>query len=444
MSSTTTRPNRLAALVAGAFVFATLCGHAGRADAATVTVTNCNDSGPGSLRNAVARAHSGDLVGLRRLRCTIVLTRGAIQIPQQDLALVGRGAGALTITSQNQSRILSHQGTGTLRLASLSIEDGRQSSETYAEGGCIYSAGNVSLQHARVQRCNASGYAAPGCDGPGCSSSWGGAISASGNVRMSYSTVSDSSASDYDSQGGGIYANELRMFRSRLLRNYGNFSGGAQVYRFIALGSVIADNESGSYGAGGVQVGYPSGVGSGPADVRDSTFVGNTSGSLCSALCAGDALIVNSTFTRNVASYWFAIAVTDGSIVNSTVAGNSTQVPYSCSGAVRATTLYLESTIVAGNPCGTGVMDLASVGSLTGTHNLVGVASIPLPPGTLRGDPLLAPLDFNGGYTPTRALRVGSPAIDRGNNPLELEYDQRGPGFPRVKGAAADIGAFER
>ena len=80
MSSTTTRPNRLAALVAGVFVFATLCGHAGRAEAATVTVTNCNDSGPGSLRNAVARAHSGDKVDLRRLSCTIVLTRGAIEI----------------------------------------------------------------------------------------------------------------------------------------------------------------------------------------------------------------------------------------------------------------------------------------------------------------------------------------------------------------------------
>jgi len=295
------------------------------------------------------------------------------------------------------------------------------------------------LQHARVHQCDVYGYPAPDCEGTGtCSSSWGGAISARGTVRMAYSTVSDGSASNYDSNGGGIYAQELIMFRSRLLRNSSEGSGGAHVLRFVALGSIIADNEAGDGypGPGGVDV-ASFGPGTGSADVRDTTFEGNISGGLCQALCAHDARIVNSTFTRNAGRY--AISLTDGSIVNSTVAGNS-----SCGGGVRAITLYLESTIVAGNACGTGGMDLVVVGSLTGTHNLVGVASIPLPPGTLRGDPLLAPLAFNGGYTPTRALREGSPAIDKGNNPLELEYDQRGPGFPRVKGAAADIGAFER
>jgi hypothetical protein len=30
-----------------------------------------------------------------------------------------------------------------------------------------------------------------------------------------------------------------------------------------------------------------------------------------------------------------------------------------------------------------------------------------------------------------------------GNNVAGLNYDQRGPGFPRVKGPRADIGAFE-
>jgi hypothetical protein len=37
-----------------------------------------------------------------------------------------------------------------------------------------------------------------------------------------------------------------------------------------------------------------------------------------------------------------------------------------------------------------------------------------------------------------------SPARDRGSNVLNLEYDQRGPGFPRVKGTATDIGSVER
>jgi hypothetical protein len=37
-----------------------------------------------------------------------------------------------------------------------------------------------------------------------------------------------------------------------------------------------------------------------------------------------------------------------------------------------------------------------------------------------------------------------SPAINRGGNVLNRTYDQRGPGFPRVKGAFPDIGAVER
>ena len=37
-----------------------------------------------------------------------------------------------------------------------------------------------------------------------------------------------------------------------------------------------------------------------------------------------------------------------------------------------------------------------------------------------------------------------SPAINHGGNVLNRAYDQRGPGFPRVKGAFPDIGAIER
>jgi hypothetical protein len=42
----------------------------------------------------------------------------------------------------------------------------------------------------------------------------------------------------------------------------------------------------------------------------------------------------------------------------------------------------------------------------------------------------------------THALRPGSPAIDAGND-NGYTIDQRGTGFPRVIGSAADIGAFE-
>jgi hypothetical protein len=56
-------------------------------------------------------------------------------------------------------------------------------------------------------------------------------------------------------------------------------------------------------------------------------------------------------------------------------------------------------------------------------------------------DPKLGPLSDNGGPTLTMALLPGSPAIDAGNTSLAPTTDQRG--FPRLAGAAADIGAFE-
>jgi hypothetical protein len=70
-------------------------------------------------------------------------------------------------------------------------------------------------------------------------------------------------------------------------------------------------------------------------------------------------------------------------------------------------------------------------------------ANITLPIDTLGSAPQLLPLAANGGPTRTHALTPGSPAIDAGNNLASLTSDQRGAGFPRVVGAAADIGAFE-
>ena len=56
-------------------------------------------------------------------------------------------------------------------------------------------------------------------------------------------------------------------------------------------------------------------------------------------------------------------------------------------------------------------------------------------------DPLLGPLQNNGGPTFTHALLCGSPAIDRGTNFTASATDQRG--FPRTAGVATDIGAVE-
>src|SRR5690606_34155403 len=63
-------------------------------------------------------------------------------------------------------------------------------------------------------------------------------------------------------------------------------------------------------------------------------------------------------------------------------------------------------------------------------------------------DPMIGPLQNNGGPTFTHALLIGSPAQDKGNSPGVIT-DQRGYGRPHdnasISNAAdgSDIGAFE-
>ena len=60
-------------------------------------------------------------------------------------------------------------------------------------------------------------------------------------------------------------------------------------------------------------------------------------------------------------------------------------------------------------------------------------------------DPMLGPLQDNGGPTFTHELLPGSPAINAGdpNFVPPPYYDQRGPSFDRVRNGRIDIGSFE-
>src|SRR4051812_32675083 len=130
------------------------------------TVENCDDDGPGSLRQTLSMVVDGDTVDLRSLQCsTITLTTGALEIGVDDLVLEGT-RGALTIDAAGSSRVLFHPGTGTLRLYGLGFANGFAAG---ASGGCIYSAGSLHLDRSVVSGCLA--------EGPGSLS--GGGVSAS-------------------------------------------------------------------------------------------------------------------------------------------------------------------------------------------------------------------------------------------------------------------------
>jgi hypothetical protein len=162
------------------------------------------------------------------------------------------------------------------------------------------------------------------------------------------------------------------------------------------------------------------------------------------------ATIINSTISGNSAGRGGGITVVGSqvAILNSTVARNSATLAGGGILLTSTSTLTVESTIIGDNAAPDGADLFLSSGTVNATRSLIESPQAGAINGTnvaniVGQDPRLGPLQDNGGPTPTHALLAGSPALDQGSNPLFLPFDQRGPGFARVKGAAPDIGAFE-
>jgi hypothetical protein len=438
--------SRLASLsfLCGSTLLASVLISAGAAEAATRTVSNCNDSGTGSLRNAIAGALSGDTIDLSQLGCSrITLSGGTIAVPQADLELVGRGRTALTIDGNRNGRVFDHTGIGTLRIRHLSIANGRTASNV-PYGGCIQSLGDIELIRARVHHCTAlyTGSLDPQVVGGG--------VFALRDVLLSYSAVFSNSVPE--GPGGGVGAGgNVVLYRSQVYGNTGIEGAGVWGKSAQVVYSLIHGN-TGGMGAGLHVFGGTDVNDTTVLEINKSTLSANSSYTTGGGLYAGGftvAVIVDSSIVDNIASSFAAANFSYRTrIFNSTLAYNRNETNSLCSGAINAVPdLTLVGTIVAGNTCNlAGDLDIWGLGSdVQGSGNLIGRANVPVPPDTISAtDPRLAPLAENGGPTRTRMPLADSPALERGSNPLNRVYDQRGPGFPRVKGAFPDIGAVER
>jgi hypothetical protein len=397
----------------------------------TWPVTSCADNNSAStLRGAVAAAGEGDTVDLSALKCsTITLAHGAVPVLLNNLDIVGPGAAALSINGAGADRVFFHPGAGTLALTGLTIRNGaaRVSGFHITGGGCIVSGGYVALDHSVVRDCYASGEGV---------------------------------------YGGGIFAYSLAMYTSTLSRNVGfaanpvtgtaTFGGGAYVNTMYLADSTVSGNQA-THDLHDGQTSYDTGGGifsNTGGYVVASTIDGNYSYGFGGGVAAfgGYSVVVNSTISGNIARTRSGGGVDlrefyGGIIANTTIADNRAAAGGGVYLRGSPSTFTLLSSLLAGNAAPAGGADLGSVSAaaISGANNLVVAAAdtVALPSGTLHGDPHLQALASNGGPTRTRALSPGSPALDAGNDLSGLATDQRGAGFPRVIGAAADIGAFE-
>jgi hypothetical protein len=433
--------------------------------ASSIPVSNCNDSGAGSLRDAVNSAGDGDTIDMTGLSCsTITLTTGAIAVTQNNLTL--QGTGGVTLDANYADIALLHDGNGTLYINDLVVEDGYKyftdAQIDPARGGCIFSAGTVSLTNSVVAFCEAR------------SSSThypvlGGGIYAQDGVSLNSSIVAfnRASADTYESRGGGIYSGGFfdsvnsTLFvnaatggtpgEGQPLGGYHSFGGGAFVKGDLILKYSIVDyNSALRNNGGGIFV-------DGNVSILNSTISGNAAevsgGIEMNSVYASSLLTIrNSTVSGNTAYFIGGIAAEEPTkISNSTIAFNTemSATKYGA-GLSGGTSVELQSTIIGHNYDVNGATPLPddigsnSTLSLSGADNLVVLSTVTLPSGTITGQsPRLGALSYNGGFTKTHMLLTGSPAINAGNNSANSNYDQRGDGFPRVIGANADIGAYE-
>src|SRR5438128_827076 len=117
-----------------------VCLFCALAPAATITVTNINDAGAGSLRAAVVAAVKGDTITFDPTLAgkTITLTSGEIAITK-SLTINGPGAANLAISGNHTSRIFNINAVTTI--SGLTFTNG----QTTGDGGAIITSFNVTL-----------------------------------------------------------------------------------------------------------------------------------------------------------------------------------------------------------------------------------------------------------------------------------------------------------
>ena len=254
--------------------------------AATFTVTNLNDSGAGSLRDAVTQANAA--VGPDTIDFTVT---GTISLATQivigdDVTITGPGAASLTVSPTGTDRVFYiNDANPTVTISGITIQ--RTSGGTTGKGGAIYNyAGNLTIQNSVI-----SGNQ---------SSDKGGAIyNYGGTVNIVNSTLSGNSAAN---KGGAIYnyGGTVNITNSTLSGNTAAAGGGIYNYNGTVsiVSSTLSGNQATSFSGGGLY------ARNGTVTIQNSTFSGNTAASYGGGVFSEYApvTITNSTFSGNTAT----------------------------------------------------------------------------------------------------------------------------------------------
>jgi hypothetical protein len=202
-----------------------------------ITVTNLNDSGAGSLRQAILDASPGEAISIAVSGTITLASELAID---KALAIRGLGAGALTISGGGASRVFNVDTAGSnqqIRISDLTIANG---STGGLGGGVLLGDENLTLDHVVIRNNT-------GANGGGISANAG------STLQINNSTVHNNTSTGVGG-GGLIVFGTATVSNSTITANTAPINGGGinvqPAGNLTLSSSTVAANTSGGQGGG--------------------------------------------------------------------------------------------------------------------------------------------------------------------------------------------------
>jgi hypothetical protein len=262
-----------------------------RIAASGTLVTNTNDSGEGSLRQAILNVDAGvghTITFAPGVSGTIMLA-SALPALTQDVQMIGPGANLLTVSGADQSRIFWISSGVRATISGLTIAHGF----AVAGGGGIGNVGTLTIDGCTFSNdaasANLAGYGS------------GGAVWSEGTLTVSDCTFASNTANDSiaGGNGGGIYSlGTLTVTGATFSDNTASGDGGSIFSAggtWTVDGSTFSGNSASS--GGGID-----NAGGGTLAVSNSTFANNAAAANGGGIVNNDlgtVTVTNGSFTGN-------------------------------------------------------------------------------------------------------------------------------------------------
>jgi hypothetical protein len=410
-----------------------------------VLVTNTADSGPGTLRSAIANAVHGQIIGFAaNLSGLTIYLASTLKISTNLTIEAAALPGGISLSGSNTVEILEVASNATVVLDSLTIKNGRI--DAYLGGG-LNNDGTVTLNNCLLE--NNVGLLGGGMFNYGtatlneCTLSdndtayvYGGDIGNVGTLTLNGCYMDNQSGAGsggvFNENSGTVTLNDCTLY---------DFGPGYVLYNLEGTATLtdctLYNNTQGIYNQGTLTVNdctlWKNGFYDGPggaidnlsiATLNNCTLFQNSAGLGGAIYNAGIATLNECTLSGNMATNGGAIYnVLSLAITNCIVAGN-------------LDFLQKPTFDISDN---SGAITLGGSNLVQEITNFDGMISGPAP---LTNAPNLAPLNFYGGPTKTMPPFPGSPAIGAGSVAVNtFATDQRG--FARTQNGLIDLGAVE-